>query len=116
VKYIHIVRPVTVLLAGAAPSVRGKATLVIQENDNRVGLWLFSGDNDFHILSDLDQSAPGFLVKGGALNVGLANAQFGDVPICPQGRLYACSISNVIVTLYVMELVREGGGLGASPP
>lgn len=115
-KYIRVIHPSRVLPAGAAAGVRGQAAMLLQENPDRVGLWIFPRDNDIVLLSELDQGSPGFLLKGGALNIGIANVQFGDVPICDQGRLYAASVSNVTATVDVMELVREGGGLGASPP
>jgi len=231
VKYVRINHPRRTLPAGSGVGIRGQATMLLQENPDRVGLWIFPIDNDILLLSELDQGSPGYLLKGalaavqaspanlnpstsaantaqapqiaavagqritvnelalfasaagaatvtvtdgvstlnlgtvtlgtaptilqvnetfgvglpvtvnvgpagaavtttvsasgtaggvpgntGTGGLGLATQQFGDVPICDQTRLYACSVSNVVATVDVMELVREAGGLGASPP
>lgn len=230
-KYIRVIHPTRTLPAGASAGVRGQAVLLLQENPDRVGLWIFPKDNDIALLAELDQGSPGYLLKGalapvqatpanlnpatsaantaqapqiaavagqritvnelalfasaagnatvtvtdgvttinfgtvvlgtaptvlqvnetfgvglpvtinvgpagaavtttvsasgnasgvpgntGTGGLGLATQQFGDVPICDQTRLYACSVSNVAAQVDVMELVREAGGLGASPP
>jgi len=114
-KYLHVIHPTRTLPAGTATAI-GAVQVVLQENPDRVGLWIFPRDNDAVLCQEVDQQTPNYLLKGGATNVGLGNQYFGDTPVCHQGRIYMAAAGAAAVKLDIMELVRESGGLGASPP
>jgi hypothetical protein len=115
-KTLLVIHPPRFLAAGAAPNVRGQAAILAHENPDRLMLWVRPTGASIVLLNELDQSAPGFTLDAIAASSGPSNHALGDTPFTHQGRLYAASVTNVAATVEVMELVREGGGLGASPP